>query len=498
MRPTNASQQSSSLGQRPTPRRGNTRRGGSRQRAINPASSWEDRRVWGRAPPSADLTQSNLIRLFERQRLLKADLARQARLAKLDVSEVRSTQVEHLRQINQAILDGSASALGAQRSELERNLTDVQLLTEDMIRRSGKRTIGGEPVTPLPKPSPPSTRRRVKIVPGPERPIREPPLEACFTLRGPLVSAFRRAKDRGFKGRAESWIQGSRAVCLTERLRRKGFTLPAPGKVDLFDPISPLYWAVNSRSGIAQHNRRTGFQSERLDRKPTDWVVLRRQAASVQRLRLSDWPRSPRANRATGGLVRSWPTFPTLNESWEMMVRAKKPHHIANDTTSLASSTKVPTKQVLPGSSARAVNRFLIGIRADIEVDKKFLSYFRYRWGFLILHRRGNLPRALVSKLTEVWKKDIFRTFLVMPIRYNDALRRMPASTNWSMRGFLSAGVSSEKLPPSRSRAPKRKRPGKGARVKLRELRAAGLAEQCSVRGPPSSDKSDDSGVRLQ
>lgn len=482
--------QASSSGQRPAPRRGNTRRGDRNRGRSSTVGNRGDRRVWGRDAPSTELTQANLIRLFERQRLLNAVLAKQARLAKLEIADVRSTEAELLRQVNEALLRGSAEALGVKNSGLPRNLIKSQLLTEDMIRRSGRKTIGGEPMAKATKPSPHSFEKRTRrnrADTGKTRLVQPSPDE-LFALRGPLAREFRRAVARGYAGGPQSWLRGTRATSLTAKLIKKGFPFLPTGN-SVFDCKSPLFWVVTSHTGL-RHNRLRGFLGERLYTQSADSAVLRRQASSVARLKVRDWPLVP------GTKVHGWPCFPTLAESWEMMHRGKVPMHHQYDpvATGITRDYRIPTKQVKPGSSVKAVVQFVIGVRADVEVPRKFLGYFRYRWGFLILKRRGSLPKELVAKLVSIWKRRFSAIWLKTPIRYSEALTRMPSNVYYTLAGFH------KPTPPrvpfgTKPKGPRRKRQGKWDRLRAlcTEVYLAGVSDTPAT---PCSDKSG-GGVRL-
>lgn len=468
-----------------TENRGNTRNRRPRGHS-HPAQSRSDRRVWGNAP-HAEFTQSGLTKLFDAQKRLNAALRKQAKLAKLAVGEVRSTQAEQLRRVNEEILRVSSSGSGIVNPFSSRNLTHAQMLSEDMIKRSGKRVIKGASVTRPTQPSKfPIRKHRRDCTKTSEDAGRCPsPLE-CFTLRGPLLRDFSRAKERGYKGPASRWLLGSRAQTAIDRLREKGFTFLHPREVGMFHPQSPLHWAVSSHSSVQQHNLRHGFRGERLHSQPTNFVTLRRQAASVKRLKLSDWPCSEQG--------RSWPTFPTLNESWEMVARGKYLYDHTNNAllSKLLRETKRPTKLVKPGASERTIRRLLIGVRADVEVPRKFLCYFQYRWGFLILQRKHFLPKELIKFLADRWKKDFTRMFLVGPVRYNDALRRLSDSDHWALSGFVRGSV-----PKLVQNSRQRKRIPRGARRELAKSTTHGSTITGKTsKGTPSPDKSD-GGVRL-
>jgi hypothetical protein len=459
--------------------RHNNRRGRPRGRSSS-IQDRDDYKVWGKAPnPGTD--QSSMTRLFEMQKQLNAALRRQARLTKLEVPEVRSAQAEQLRRVNEAILHGSSSALGVKNPFAERNLTDVQLLAEDMVKRQGKKVIEGAsmPVPPRPKPHVTKLRlskgrARVEHSPTP------PSLESVFTLRGPLARYYKRAVERGYGGKPEAWLRGAPAAKIASKLSEKGFSFPNPDQWSTVDFRSPMHWVVNAHSGIIE-SRRTGFQSERLKSKPTNFVVLRDQASAAQRLPRKSWPR-------TSSGVGLWPNYPTLNESWTMATRKKLPCHIAYPCdTKLLSAVRQSAKQVTPAVAAKTIDRFVIGIRADVEIPRKFLAYFRYRWGFLILRRFHVLPRLLVKRLAQVWKEDISAMWLRCPVRFNEALRRGPTFWYYQKVKFV---PSSE--PPKTSNT-SRQRAGRNTRHRSRDVVST---SNTLIASTPSSDKSD-GGVRL-
>lgn len=229
--------------------------------------------------------------LFERQRLLKAAVSRQARLAKLEAGQVRSTEVEQLRMVNQAMLDVSSHVVGSVNPFRERNLNDAQLLAEDMLRRQGdkSRLYRENPERRCARPSKNSNRIRGKAKVD-NRKVSAPHLADCFSLRGLLVRDFARAKQRGYKGPPSRWLRGSKARKLVAALPGVGFTFPPPDLWSIFDHRSPLHWSVSADSGVQRHNLSHGFRGERLRSEPTNFVVLRRQATSVPRLRFNDWP----------------------------------------------------------------------------------------------------------------------------------------------------------------------------------------------------------------
>jgi len=449
-------------------RSGNTAGRLSMEESIAPIHNW-DRKVWG-VTPRHFLNQDGLTRLFDEQKRLKAVLLKQSRLAKLAVSELRSTEVELLRRINEQIAHGFVTS-GEDNIFSARDLTPAQLRAESMLRRQGKRRITG---TNDKAPSPgrmkgPSLRRALHMTQGQKFSAVCAPSEEIGSLRGVLCSSFRRARIRGYRGPPSRWLKGPAAHKCILVLRQKGLVSPLwSGELSVFDPHSPLHY-VKFRNADVHH----GFHGERLYRERSDPLILVRQAHSVPRLSKKEWPRDSRGRSA-------WPTYPTLHESWVQMLKGQSRRRLSIPDT-LLESRKIPSNQVKPGMAVRTITHHVRGIRADTVVPSQYLAYFKYRWGFLILRRNHQLPNGLVRFLTSVWKADITKMFLVCPIRYNDALRRMPAKRFYLLTGFVSATPSSD---------------GRSSRRRLQRIRRRIMSSNVPLDVHDTSSESE-RGVRL-
>lgn len=467
---------------------GNHRAGRPRFGSSFPSEEPERQRIWGKVPYT-QAQRKDLVFLFAEQNRLRDVLRRQARLAKLDEASVRSTETEHMRVLNLLIVDAVPSVDGIINPFITRDLNDAQKSSEDMLRRQWKNlhssvNTAAEGKTATSKPVR-SRRKRAEPTKGSPAQVR---LEDVFRLRGPLAREFSRAVERGYKGTPECWLRGPCARKLYSRYSSshkpaKGWL--NPDSWSIFDHLSPLHWAVTSSSVMQSTGVLHGFQGERLRSKATDVVVLRRQASSAQRLKKHSWPRGFR-----GGCA--WPTYPTLNESWEMLRRSMTGRRrILPIRSSHTRSHKIPTKLVKPGSLVRAISKFILGVRADIEVPRGTLGYFRYRWGFLILVRKDNLPSSLVRWLTKLWKEDFSSLLMSEPIRLNDALRRLPSSCQWQLLGYRYAGL----LESSQAKH-RRQRPPRPVRIQMAKTNLDPATSDASSGRAPSSDKRD-GGVRL-
>jgi hypothetical protein len=75
----------------------------------------------------------------------------------------------------------------------------------------------------------------------------------------------------------------------------------------------------------------------------------------------------------------------------------------------------------------RIVMRHVVGIRSDIEVPEKFLGYFRYRWGFLILTAPFILPIGLARFIVSLWVRNPHSLWLEWFGTLKQYLRAVPS-----------------------------------------------------------------------
>jgi hypothetical protein len=74
--------------------------------------------------------------------------------------------------------------------------------------------------------------------------------------------------------------------------------------------------------------------------------------------------------------------------------------------------------------SGAIVSKQIVGIRASVEVPRKFLSHFRSRHGFLILTTRFKIPSGLIRFLIAQWICYPTSLWLVEPCHLKTFLRR--------------------------------------------------------------------------
>jgi len=149
-----------------------------------------------------------------------------------------------------------------------------------------------------------------------------------------------------------------------------------------------------------------------------DLGVHRRQKLLAHRLRVAYWP----SLREDGSSL--WPSSPTLSEWMEMTEKGAAPCSARGFP---GKTCRVP-RTVLNNSSVlaqRIVSRHIIGIRSDIEVPEKFLGYFRYRRGFLIL-TAPKPPIGLARFLLGRWCVDPTSLWLEWYGTLKQYLREVP------------------------------------------------------------------------
>lgn len=147
--------------------------------------------------------------------------------------------------------------------------------------------------------------------------------------------------------------------------------------------------------------------------------VFRSQSTHAKRLSRSAWP--------TVAGRPAWPSSPNITEWLEMILRGVKP---SSDHWVQSGKTTPVTRREFNENIELArliVVRQIIGLRADVEVERKFLKYFRYRWGFLIL-TYTNIPAGLVRRLASIWIKDPYSLWLERKVSLRKFLRQVPTS----------------------------------------------------------------------
>jgi len=147
--------------------------------------------------------------------------------------------------------------------------------------------------------------------------------------------------------------------------------------------------------------------------------VFRSQSTSVKKLSRGAWPTV--AGRS------AWPSSPTIVEWLEMVRRGAKS---SSDLWVPSGKTALVTRREYNENielARRIIVRQVVGLRADVEIERRFLRYFQYRWGFLILiHTK--LPAGLVRKLTAIWLADPYSLWLERRVSLRTFLRQVPLS----------------------------------------------------------------------
>lgn len=153
-------------------------------------------------------------------------------------------------------------------------------------------------------------------------------------------------------------------------------------------------------------------------------AVHRSQRLLVKPMKSSDWPSDP--------LGPSWPSFPTIPEWLEMLRKGIDPfgRPELKEPEGQSGYTRVPRGE-LHGNHVLAtliVSNVIVGIRSSTEVPSKFLGYFRYGHGFLILVCRHALPVGLVRFLLGRWCVAPYSLWLRRQCTLKQYLRKVPIS----------------------------------------------------------------------
>jgi len=381
-----------------------------------------DARLWGRRRPPSGGRQSNesqrLTWLFaEQQRLTKA-VDRQARLLKVADAVNNSTEVELLRQVNQEILDVSVRGATAAVPSGNYNttafrrgvITEPQRISEELVLRQGSRFDLDSPISTGLSPEVRFRPRRKRGKAS--RPSgRVLPPEALFQLSGPLLKHYLRACDRGYLGGPVFWLRSRYARDAVRPLARKGITFPPRRGWSVFDTASPLHWKVSSKVSVDCEAHR-GFRGE-LTRRNMNFMVLARQSREVGKLPRRSWPTDQRSGRPL------WPSYPTISESWEAYWRNQDNPDSSLVVSYLSSPVQLKQVRDNPKLAEKVVRHNICGVRADVSVPGKYLHYFKYRWGFLILRPKTHLSIGVVRFLLSQWKRDRreLLQFKALPLR---------------------------------------------------------------------------------
>jgi len=203
-------------------------------------------------------------------------------------------------------------------------------------------------------------------------------------------------------------------------LRERGLS-----RSDLNDRNSSLHWYYRADTMLKTNwsqRRRMGKIFPECRTSDYDITIHRRNKMSCHRLNRSSWP-----SNLDGRPV--WPSSPTFNERLEMLRRGSP---VVNQNPPYASRRVCPSEVKENGDlCVGIILNNVLGVRSDIPVPEKFLGYFRYRRGFLVLTAPGMIPIGLARFLCSHWctdpnslwlrRKEPLRKFLrAVPLRiYN-------------------------------------------------------------------------------
>lgn len=148
--------------------------------------------------------------------------------------------------------------------------------------------------------------------------------------------------------------------------------------------------------------------------------IQKANSVAVKRLNKSYVPRVSRS---------SWPSCPSFSEMMYMS-RSGIGNPVHDNFRNLKVRNHLVPRDIHDNRdlATRIVRRQIVGIRYEMEVPRKFLKYFRYRDGFLILSVRHCLPIGLVRFLLSQWITCFTSLWLVEPVRFKIFLKRHVSS----------------------------------------------------------------------
>lgn len=156
----------------------------------------------------------------------------------------------------------------------------------------------------------------------------------------------------------------------------------------------------------------------------SDNAAHRSQRLVVKPLKSSDWPSDP--------LGPSWPSFPSIPEWMEMLRKGIDPFERAEYQTPLGDSgySRVSRGELHENHvlATLIVSNVIVGIRSSTEIPGKYLQYFRYGHGFLILVSTYALPIGLVRFLLGRWCIAPYSLWLRRQSTLKQYLRKVPIS----------------------------------------------------------------------
>lgn len=228
--------------------------------------------------------------------------------------------------------------------------------------------------------------------------------DKCFTLAGWILRALPRESDRELLSRRlSSKIAG---------VRRGRLYLPShfPPEVQALTKLT----TGQLRESTSWFKANSGVRY-RLKQSVSDYIhqvmpggylrtvngnatVHKWQSEKVKPLPASDWPRL--------GTRSAWPSSPTFIEMLAMSKRGQTPLPLSRNPSRASRPVSLSLFNSVAELRSQVVRQQIVGIRSDIEVPKRYLGCFRYRWNMLILTCRHSLPIGLVRYLTGQWKRN--------------------------------------------------------------------------------------------
>jgi len=178
-------------------------------------------------------------------------------------------------------------------------------------------------------------------------------------------------------------------------------------------------YVIGSRTAVRlSYQQRSAIKSYELGIRTAnfDFATHSRQKFSTPRLSSAAWP------SCNGKAL--WPSYPTLGEWMEMKSKGKTSCSVGKKTGKTCRVSRRALEES-PELAQRIVRRHIIGVRSDCEVPDKYLGYFRYCRGFLIL-TAPKVPVGLARNLLARWVNQPTSLWLEWPGTLKQYLREVP------------------------------------------------------------------------
>jgi hypothetical protein len=188
-------------------------------------------------------------------------------------------------------------------------------------------------------------------------------------------------------------------------------------------PVKPVQWYYHAHTVPPVFDWRTAQSLKRnfplggIRVGYGDYAIHLDQRRNTHRLPSREWPSI--AGKAL------WPSSPNICE----MLSAGKTGWVKYPEVHANPVARSSMREFSENAelAKRVILRQVVGVRSDVPIPKRYLGYFRYRWGFLILTAPG-IPIGLARKLASLWVTDPYSLWLERKVTLKKFLREVPVA----------------------------------------------------------------------